>query len=69
MTGNVQLYLTDAERTLLRMGGPFAGIGLGVKGTQSPVVGHFEIWSATSQFRHERADQRSAEGNTKPVRK
>ena len=37
MTGNVQLYLTDAERTLLRMGGPLAGIGLGVKGTQSPL--------------------------------
>jgi len=31
MTGNVQLYLTDAERTPFRMSAPLGGFGLGVK--------------------------------------
>lgn len=31
MTGNVQLYLTDAERTPFRMSAPLGGFGWGVK--------------------------------------
>lgn len=31
MTGNVQLYLTDAERTPFRMSAPLGGFGLTVK--------------------------------------
>jgi hypothetical protein len=31
MTGNVQLYLTEAGLSLPRMAGPLGGFGLGVK--------------------------------------
>lgn len=37
MTGNVQLYLTDTERTPFRMSAPLGGFGLGVKG-EAPTV-------------------------------
>lgn len=43
ITGNVQLYLTDAERTPFRMCAPLGGFGLGVKGEADPVVSQFEI--------------------------